>query len=65
MQKECEKIDVEEPELPRARMGIKQYEIGQGDSSYPDSPKALYHIAYFEGLGLVNTTRDTFEQPGH
>ena len=66
VQKECEKIDVEESEVPRARKTPKRYEIGQGDSSYPDSPKALYHVAYFEGLGLiVNAIKDRFEQPGY
>ena len=66
VQKECEKIDVEEPELPRARKAPKRYEIGQGDSSYPDSPKSLYRVAYFEGLDLVvNAIRDRFEQPGY
>ena len=66
MQKEYEKIDVEEPELPRAREIPKCYEIGQGDSLYPDSPKALYHVAYFEGLDLiVNAFKDRFKQPGY
>ena len=66
VQKECEKIDVEEAKLPRARKAPKQYEIGQGDSSYPDSPKALYHVAYLEGLDLVvNAVKDRFEQPGY
>ena len=66
VQKECEKIDVEEPELPRARKTPKRYEIDQGDSSYPDSPKALYRVAYFEGLDLVvNAIKDRFEQPGY
>ena len=65
MQKECESIDVEEPKLPRARKAPKRFEISQGDSSYPDSPKALYCVAYFIGLDLVvNAIRDRFEQPG-
>ena len=45
--KDCENIDVEESELPRARKALKRYEICQGDSSYPDSPKALYRVTYF------------------
>ena len=66
VQKECEKIDVEEPESPRARKAPQRYEIGQGDSSQPDSPKALYHVAYFEGLDLVvNAIRDKYKQPGY
>ena len=66
MQKECEKIDVEEPELPRARKTPKRYDIGQGDSSYPDSPKVLYRVTYFEGLDfVVNAIKDRFEQSGY
>ena len=42
-----ENIDVEEAKLPRARKVPKWYEIGQGESSYPDSPKDLYRVAYF------------------
>ena len=66
VQMECEKLDVEEAKLPRARKAPKRYEIGQGDSSYPDSPKALYRITYFEGLDLVvNAVKERFEQPGY
>ena len=39
--------------VTKSKKGTKQYEIGQVDSSYPDSPKALYHVACFEGLNLV------------
>lgn len=66
IQKECKKIDVEEAKLPRARKAPKWYEIGQGGSSYPDSPNALYHVIYFEGLDfVVNAIKDMFEQPGY
>ena len=66
VQMECEKLDIEEAKLPRARKAPKRYEIGQGDSSYPDSPKALYRITYFEGLDLVvSAVKERFEQPGY
>ena len=66
VQKECEKIDLEEAKLPRARKVPKRYEIGQGESLYPDSPKTLYRVAYFEGLDLVmNAIKDMFEQPAY
>ena len=41
VQIEYEKIYVEEPELPKARKTPKRCKIGQGDSSYPDSPIRL------------------------
>ena len=46
-----------------------EYEIGQGDSSYPeflDNPRSLYPVAYLEGLDLiVNAIKDRFGQPGY
>ena len=45
VQKECEKIGVEETELPWARKEPKPYKIGLDDSPYLDSPIVLYCVA--------------------
>ena len=35
---ESKEVDVDEPQLPRARIAPKRYEIGQSSSTHPDSP---------------------------
>ena len=59
---ESKEIDIDEPQLPRARKAPRRYEIGQGSSTHPDSPKSFYHIVYFEALDLViNAIKDRFD----
>ena len=50
--------------IQKLRVEPLHYEIGQGGSSHPECPKALYCVAYFEGL-FVSAIKDRFEQSGY
>ena len=60
-----ENLDVDDPTLPRRRKTPRRLETGNGEPSFPDSPKDLYRQVYFEAIDLVvNAIKARFNQPG-
>ena len=63
---EANRLQVNEPALPRRRKVPRRFEEGREDThSYPSTPEDHYRKIYFEAIDLiVNCITDRFNQPG-
>lgn len=58
-------VEVSSPELPRKRKAPERFEVGQGQSDFPCSPKEHYRRIYYQALDMARETiRGRFEQKG-
>ena len=53
--KKSSALDVSEPRLPRKRIAPRRYEIGTGESHFPEGVEEHYRQIYFEVLDLAIT----------
>ena len=59
-------LDVSKPTLPRKRKAPQRYEIGTGESHFPEGVEEHYRQIYFEILDLAITcVKARFDQPGY
>ena len=59
------KLDIDEPKLPRRRRKSKRHDDGYHPGDFHDTPEAYYRQIYFEALDLIiNCIEERFDQPG-
>ncbi len=59
------KLDIDEPKLPRCRRRPKRHNDGYHPGDFHDTPEACYRQIYFEALDLIiNCIEEGFDQPG-
>ena len=64
--KKSSALDVSEPRLPRKRIAPRRYEVGTGESHFPEGVEEHYCQIYFEVLDLAITcVKKRFDQPGY
>ena len=64
--KQAEKLNIEEPVLPRKRKAPHHLEVGTSAGTVPDTPEDRYKSIYFEALDTVSTCiSDRFDQEGN
>ena len=64
--KKASSFDVSKPTLPRKRKAPQRYEIGAGQSHFPEGVEEYYRQIYFEVLDLAITcVKERFNQPGY
>ena len=64
--KKASVLDVSKPMLPRKRKAPQRYEIGTGESHFPEGVEEYYCQVYFEILDLAITcVKARFDQPGY
>ena len=64
--KKADALDVSKPTLPRKRKAPQRYEVGTGESHFPEGVEEHYCQIYFEVLDLAITcVKVRFDQPGY
>ena len=64
--KKASSFDVSKPTLPRKWKAPQRYEIGAGQSHFPEGVEEYYRQIYFEVLDLAITcVKERFNQPGY
>ena len=64
--KKASAFDVSKPTLPRKRKALQRYEIGTGESHFPEGVEECYRQIYFEVLDLAITcVKERFDQRGY
>ena len=61
-----QKLDVNEPELPRKRKLPRRFEDGNAEPEFSSDCKQHFHKEYFEAINLIaNSLTGTFNQVGY
>lgn len=66
VQSQSDRVDVNEPVVPRRRKAPKRYETGDGIGYHPETVQTVFRPKYFEAIDLaMASVKDRFDQPGY
>ena len=66
VERECQSLYVQEPQLPQKRKTPRRFDDGSTEGELPDNPKVFYRQQYYKALDLIiSSINDRFDQPGY
>ena len=66
VQSESDRVDVNDPNVPRKRKAPTRFEIGNGVGYHPVTVQDVFRPKYFEAIDLaMASVKERFDQPGY
>ena len=66
VKRDCDRLDTNQPTLPRKRKAPKRIEVGEGDGYHSPTVQDYFRMIYYEALDLaVSSIQERFNQPGY